>query len=44
MDAHVQMAVDQRMEARPDMARILSFDDRTGCDVTLEPEHVAHAS
>jgi hypothetical protein len=32
------------MEARPDMARPRSFDGRTGCDVTLEPEHVAHAS
>ena len=44
MDAHVQMAVDQRMEVRLDMARIHLFDDQTGCDVTLEPEHVAHAS
>ena len=44
LDAHVQVAIDQRMDARLDMARVHLFDDQTGSNVTLEPEHVAHAS
>ena len=44
MDAHVPVAVDQRMDARLDMARVHLFDAPTGCNVSLEPEHVAHAS
>jgi ABC-type molybdate transport system ATPase subunit len=44
LDARVRVAIDQRMEVRLDLARIHLFDDQTGCNVTLEPEHVAHAS
>jgi hypothetical protein len=44
LDARVRVAIDQRMEARLDLAWIHLFDDQTGCNVTLEPEHVAHAS
>ncbi|MCX5685719.1 MAG: sn-glycerol-3-phosphate ABC transporter ATP-binding protein UgpC [Planctomycetota bacterium] len=44
LEAHVRVAVDQRMDVHLDMARIHVFDDQTGSNVTLEPEHVAHAS
>jgi len=44
LDARVRVAIGERMEARLDLARIHLFDDQTGCNVTLEPEHVAHAS
>jgi len=44
LDSHVKVEVDQRMEAHLDMDRIHLFDDQTGCNVSLEPEHVAHAS
>jgi multiple sugar transport system ATP-binding protein len=44
LDAHVRVAVDQRMDVHLDMARVHVFDDQTGSNVTLEPEHVAHAS
>jgi len=44
LDSHVPVAVDQRMDARLDMARVHLFDAPTGCNVSLEPEHVAHAS
>jgi hypothetical protein len=27
-----------------DMGRVHLFDDQTGCNIGLEPEHVAHAS
>ena len=43
-DARVAVAIDQQMDARLDMARVHLFDDQTGSNVTLEPEHVAHAS
>ena len=39
-----KVAVDQRMDAYLDMGRVHLFDDQTGCNVSLEPEHVAHAS
>jgi multiple sugar transport system ATP-binding protein len=44
LDAHVKVDVDQRMDAHLDVARIHLFDDQTGCNISLEPEHVAHAS
>ena len=44
LDAHVKVAVDQRMDAYLDMGRVHLFDDQTGCNISLEPEHVAHAS
>jgi multiple sugar transport system ATP-binding protein len=44
LDAHIKVAVDQRMDAHLDMARVHLFDDPTGCNISLEPEHVAHAS
>jgi multiple sugar transport system ATP-binding protein len=44
LDAHVRVAVDQRMDAHLDLDRIHLFDDQTGCNITLEPAHVAHAS
>jgi multiple sugar transport system ATP-binding protein len=44
LDAHVKVDVDQRMEAHLDMDRIHLFDDQTGDNISLEPEHVAHAS
>jgi multiple sugar transport system ATP-binding protein len=44
LDAHVKVAVDQRMDAHLDLGRIHLFDDQTGCNISLEPEHVAHAS
>jgi hypothetical protein len=33
-----------RMDAYLDMGRVHLFDDQTGCNISLEPEHVAHAS
>ena len=44
LDAHVKVAVDQPMDAYLDIARVHLFDDQTGCNISLEPEHVAHAS
>jgi len=44
LDAHVKVTVDQRMDAHLDLDRIHLFDDQTGCNISLEPEHVAHAS
>ena len=44
LDAHVKVAVDQRMDAHLDLERVHLFDDPTGCNISLEPEHVAHAS
>ena len=44
LDAHVKVEVDQPMDAYLDMARVHLFDDQTGCNISLEPEHVAHAS
>ena len=44
LDAHVKVGVDQRMDAHLDLDRIHLFDDPTGCNISLEPEHVAHAS
>jgi multiple sugar transport system ATP-binding protein len=44
LDAHVKVDVDQRMEAYLDMNRIHLFDGQTGDNISLEPEHVAHAS
>jgi len=32
------------MEGHLDMDRIHLFDDQTGDNISLEPEHVAHAS
>ncbi|MBM4016925.1 MAG: sn-glycerol-3-phosphate ABC transporter ATP-binding protein UgpC [Planctomycetes bacterium] len=43
LDAHVRVEVDQRMDAHLDLARVHLFDDQTGCNISLEPEHVAHA-
>jgi multiple sugar transport system ATP-binding protein len=44
LDSHVKVGLDQRMDAHLDMERIHLFDDQTGCNISLEPEHVAHAS
>ena len=44
LDAHVKVAVDERMDTYLDMARVHLFDDQTGCNISLEPAHVAHAS
>jgi multiple sugar transport system ATP-binding protein len=44
LDSHVKVDVDQRMDAHLDMERVHLFDDQTGCNISLEPEHVAHAS
>jgi multiple sugar transport system ATP-binding protein len=44
LDAHVKVDVDQRMEAHLDMNRVHLFDNQTGENISLEPEHVAHAS
>jgi len=43
LDAHVRVAVDEPLEAYLDMGRIHVFDDQTGDNIGLEPEHVAHA-
>jgi len=43
LDAHVRVAVDEPLEAHLDMGRIHVFDDQTGDNLSLEPEHVAHA-
>ena len=43
-DARVPLEVDARLDARVDLARIHVFDDPTGCNISLEPENVAHAS
>jgi multiple sugar transport system ATP-binding protein len=43
LDAHVRVAVDEPLEAYLDMGRIHLFDDQTGDNIGLEPEHVAHA-
>jgi multiple sugar transport system ATP-binding protein len=44
LDSHVKVEVDERMDAHLDMERIHLFDDQTGCNISLEPGHVAHAS
>jgi len=44
LDSHMAVAVDQPLEAHLAMDRVHLFDDQTGCNITLEPEHVAHAS
>jgi len=43
MDSHVAVAVDQRVSVYLAMDRIHLFDDETGCNISLEPEHVAQA-
>jgi len=37
------VTVDEPLEAHLNMDRIHLFDDQTGDNVSLEPEHVAHA-
>ena len=44
LDAHIRVTVDERMDAYLDTGRIHLFDDQTGDNISLEPEHVAHAS
>jgi len=44
LDAHVAVDMDQRMDAHLDMNRVHLFDRQTGENISLEPEHVAHAS
>jgi hypothetical protein len=44
LDAHVKVDVDDRLQAHLAMNRIHLFDDQTGCNISLEPEHVARAS
>jgi len=43
LDAHVRVTVDEPLQAYLDMDRIHVFDDQTGDNISLEPEHVAHA-
>jgi multiple sugar transport system ATP-binding protein len=43
LDAHVRVEVDQTMTVRLAMNRIHVFDDETGSNISLEPEHVAQA-
>ncbi len=44
LDSHVAVAVDAPMSAHLDLGRIHLFDDQTGDNISLEPEHVAHAN
>jgi len=44
LDSHVTVAVDQRLDAYLAMNRIHLFDDVTGQNISLEPEHVAQAN
>jgi len=44
IDSHVRVAVDQRLDVRLAMNRIHLFDDVTGQNFSLEPEHVAQAN
>jgi len=43
LDAHIKVRVDEPLQAHLDVGRIHLFDDQTGDNVSLEPEHVAHA-
>jgi len=43
LDAHIKVTVDEPVRAHLDTGRIHLFDDQTGDNVSLEPEHVAHA-
>jgi multiple sugar transport system ATP-binding protein len=44
LDPHAKVAIDDRLEAHLAMNRVHVFDDQTGCNISLEPEHVARAS
>jgi multiple sugar transport system ATP-binding protein len=44
LDSHIAVAVDAPMIAHLDLGRIHLFDDQTGDNISLEPEHVAHAN
>jgi multiple sugar transport system ATP-binding protein len=44
LDAHFKVDVDDHIQAHLAMNRIHLFDDQTGCNISLEPEHVARAS
>ncbi len=43
LDAHVRVDVDQAMTVHLAMNRVHLFDDETGSNISLEPEHVAQA-
>jgi multiple sugar transport system ATP-binding protein len=43
LDSHVPVAVDERMTVHLAMDRIHLFDDQTGRNISLEPEHVEQA-
>jgi multiple sugar transport system ATP-binding protein len=44
LDSHVKVEVDQRLDVHLAMNRIHLFDDVTGQNISLEPEHVAQAN
>jgi multiple sugar transport system ATP-binding protein len=44
LDSHVTVKVDQRLDVHLAMNRIHLFDDVTGQNISLEPEHVAQAN
>ena len=44
LDSHVRVDVDQRLDVHLAMQRIHLFDDVTGQNISLEPEHVAQAN
>jgi multiple sugar transport system ATP-binding protein len=44
LDPHVRVGVDEALSAHLAMNRVHVFDDQTGCNISLEPEHVARAS
>jgi multiple sugar transport system ATP-binding protein len=44
MDSHVKVAIDDALQIHLAMNRVHVFDDQTGCNISLEPEHVARAS
>ena len=43
LDSHVEVSVDGRFDAHLAMQRTHLFDDQTGSNISLEPEHVAQA-
>ncbi len=43
MDSHVRVDVDQEIDVNLAMKRVHLFDDETGANISLEPEHVAQA-
>jgi multiple sugar transport system ATP-binding protein len=43
LDSHVRVAVDEHARVHLAMHRIHLFDDQTGRNISLEPEHVAQA-